>query len=353
VGTTGLQTIKLKGTGKAILATQAEFTVQFGNSFCLFTVNVVQGTSGGGGTPAVYSLLGSPTDCISAAVAGTYQTGTALNTTNTVTLQVNVTTIGSYIITAGPAGGMNFTKTGAFTSTGAQTVTLAGSGTPATVGQNVIPVTAGSSTCSFKVNVTQGPTGGTIIYSDYFPTTANSNWTYKENSTGDTARVTASATTTTFAGNTYTNFTSTPDNTKSYYRKAAGFYYEYGTTDDAGIYDTVLNKVDYIFLKDNVAAGNTWESQLVDVLIQQANGKAKIKFTLVGKNIQKNVGGVLLDSVMQVQRDYMFQPGTIAGLPFQTLVTANFYYAKNIGFVNGDVPAAPAASVFATRWDIR
>jgi hypothetical protein len=52
--TTGMKSLKLKGKGKPVSATQSIFTVAFGGAFCSFTVDA-SGTGGGGGTPPVLS----------------------------------------------------------------------------------------------------------------------------------------------------------------------------------------------------------------------------------------------------------------------------------------------------------
>ncbi|MGI8636487.1 MAG: hypothetical protein ACR2KZ_13910 [Segetibacter sp.] len=156
----GLQTVKLKATGKPIQAKQTTFSIAFDTTFCSFTVTVVSKT------PAVYALVASGSSCSTATIQGTYSKGTALTAANKVGLQVNVTTPGSYAVTTTTVGGMTFSGTGTFTTPGIQTITLQGSGTPTTVGANIIPVKAGSSNCSFSVNVTAGSTGNTNSIND-------------------------------------------------------------------------------------------------------------------------------------------------------------------------------------------
>jgi hypothetical protein len=62
-----------------------------------------------------------------ASVSGDYTKGVVLNSTNKVTVKVNVTTIGSYSISTTATNGMTFSASGAFSTTGVQTVTLTGS----------------------------------------------------------------------------------------------------------------------------------------------------------------------------------------------------------------------------------
>ena len=86
-----------------------------------------------GGT-AVYTLGGSPGNCTTATISGIYKVGTALDASNTITISVNVTTIGTYTISTNSLNGISFTGAGAFITTGEQTITLAGSGTALAAG---------------------------------------------------------------------------------------------------------------------------------------------------------------------------------------------------------------------------
>jgi hypothetical protein len=70
---------------------------------------------------------------------------------------------------------MTFSASGNFANTGIQTITLQGSGTPINSGPTPIPITAGSSTCSFTIDVgAGGPTGNPDINS------ADSAWSFTE-----------------------------------------------------------------------------------------------------------------------------------------------------------------------------
>lgn len=165
---TGLNTIKLVGKGKPTVAQITNFLVSFDSSICMFSVNVTGSLSG---PAAVYTLSGSPNNCSNANVQGDYEVGTPLNLTNTITIEVNVDTAGTYSITAVPANGMTFNAQGVFPSTGQQTVTLQGSGTPAVAGTTPIPITAGGTSCSLAVTVNATTT-----------TTPDSAWQFSEGS---------------------------------------------------------------------------------------------------------------------------------------------------------------------------
>lgn len=160
VSAPGLHSIKLKGTGRPVLAKPTTFSVAFDTSFCTFTVNVI------GNTPATYTLVGSSGACSNYTVNGTYRTNNALTTSNTVTLQVAVTSPGSYSVQTSTINGITFSGTGNLSGTGLQVITLQGSGTPTAVGTTTFPVTAGGSSCSFNVTVVAGSAGNNPNVSD-------------------------------------------------------------------------------------------------------------------------------------------------------------------------------------------
>lgn len=144
---TGVQTVVLYGSGAPITDGAYTFQVQSaGISGCTFVINV---------TPryAAFTFPGAPGSCTGVQVSGSYVSGTALNTQNTVVINVNVTATGPYSISTNPANGISFTRTGAFTSTGQQTVVLLGSGTPVTPGVNTFTTSGagGIQGCIFTV----------------------------------------------------------------------------------------------------------------------------------------------------------------------------------------------------------
>jgi len=162
---TGINTVKLSGKGKPLAQGGDFFTVDFDSTSCNVAVTVLPATAG---APAVFTLQTSGTNCMDASVSGDYTKGVVLNSTNKVTVKVNVTTIGSYSISTTATNGMTFSASGAFSTTGVQTVTLTGSGTPVNSGAISIPLTVGSTTCSFPVTVnataTNPPPAGTYIW---------------------------------------------------------------------------------------------------------------------------------------------------------------------------------------------
>ncbi len=106
-----------------------------------------------GGT-AIYSLQGGTTTCTGAIIAGTYTAGTPLTATNTVTVQVQVDSIGTYSVSTATMDGITFSGSGSFTVTGIQDIVLTGSGTPTTAGS--FNIATSSTSCSFSVIVVPG-----------------------------------------------------------------------------------------------------------------------------------------------------------------------------------------------------
>jgi hypothetical protein len=110
------------------------------------------------GSPAQFALV----NCGAIQVNGTYIVNKPLGDTNNVVVQVNVTTIGSFSITATTVNGYTFSKSGNFTTTGAQSVTLNGTGTPVATGSNTFTVTALTSNCTFNVVCNPSTTSPTL-----------------------------------------------------------------------------------------------------------------------------------------------------------------------------------------------
>ncbi len=148
---TGAQTVALKGTGTPVAAGSNNHTVTAGGGSCSFSVTAV-----GGSGSAAFTLAGAGGTCTGAASAGTYTVGTALTASNTVSIQVNVTSIGAYSISSTLANGISFSGSGTFTSTGTKTVALTGTGTPVAATATNYTVTAGGGSCTFSIT----PTGG-------------------------------------------------------------------------------------------------------------------------------------------------------------------------------------------------
>ncbi|MGZ8545539.1 MAG: hypothetical protein ACXWV0_09595, partial [Flavisolibacter sp.] len=169
---TGVQNITLNGAGTPTTAGPQTFSVSATGGACTFVVTVLPSST----PPATYTLQGTPGACTNSSVNGTYTQGTILGSGNTITVEVNVTAVGSYTITTNTVAGMSFSASGNFAATGVQNVTLNGSGTPSASGAQTLTVTAGTSTCTVTITVTSSGTPSGLC----LPLTPATYWTYND-----------------------------------------------------------------------------------------------------------------------------------------------------------------------------
>lgn len=324
---TGPQTVNLVGTGTPAAAGSFNYPATGGGSTCTFPLVV-----NGSGSLAAYTLSGAPGTCSGATTAGTFATGTALNAGNTVTLTVNVTTIGAYSITTNSNNGIGFSKSGTFTTTGSQTVVLTGTGTPTAVGTFNFTATGGGTTCTFSVVCTAGAPANT----DYFPLTQNSWWSYDYLGNGIPAPDTLykkSDVQSSVSGNTYRNFryglgTTLTELTR--YRKSGSDYYQYILADTFSFYGFDVPQFgEILFLKENAPANTTWQSP---EFTGQSSGfplKLKYVFTIENANTTLTVNGVNYTNVIKVFWKSQIDDGS--GYADDQLNES--WYAKGIGLI--------------------
>ncbi len=143
---TGYQQVVLKCSGTPDSVGIYNFGIT-GDSGCTFSVQVIAKP------PADYLLSGAPDNCESPAINGTYTEAKALSASNSVVINVTVITPGDYSITTDTIGGISFSASGTFTTTGDQQVTLLGMGTPSLSGFDYFIVNAGASQCTFRIAV--------------------------------------------------------------------------------------------------------------------------------------------------------------------------------------------------------
>ena len=326
----GLKTVRLMGSGTPLNAGNNLFVVSFDTSFCLVQVVVLPVGSGG---PASFTLQGSGAACLNYSVAGDYVANQALTAANTVTIGVNVTTIGTYNVTTAPVNGITFSGSGTLSNTGPQTIVLTASGTPVTGETSTFTVSAGGGSCTFDLVVT-----ATAVAADYFPRTANSNWTYEiDGNVNDTLLRVAIAPTHTAMGNTWNIFGETIDasqgfDSSGYYRKAANDYYEY--LDFGGFFNLDnANWGQYIFLKDNQAVGSSWTSADISGTANATPITLRIKVTVVQKDASITVKGTAYpNTIVTEDRVEQFVANTWTDISsfvgyFRT------YYSRNIGMI--------------------
>ncbi|MBL7710766.1 MAG: DNA/RNA non-specific endonuclease [Chitinophagaceae bacterium] len=106
--------------------------------------------------PAVASFT---INCAAVTVQGTYTGGLTLNNTNTITVPVNVTQVGTYSVSTATINGITFSGSGSFSTTGKQSITLQGTGIPVNNSTYFYLISAGAATCSFPVSIITAPSG--------------------------------------------------------------------------------------------------------------------------------------------------------------------------------------------------
>lgn len=323
--TTGIQTVILTGSGTPTSSGNHTYLVTFGTSTCSFVVNYT-----GGAAPATGTLGGAPATCTPVTPAGTYTQGVALTAANTITIQVNVATPGSYTISTNSNNGVTFSKSGTFSTTGVQNVTLNGAGTPNNAGSQTFTVTFGTSTCTFSITFLPGAL-------DYFPTTTNSYWGYglQGGTSADSFMIKVSPVSKSISGNTYSVFTlddipasGNPDSL--FYRKGSGLYYENFNTEDFFGFDPGSGgNVEYKFLDETLPVGSTWNSPNMTGTASGTSYTLFIKMTLFEKATTPVTSGVVTSSdVLKVRYEYFVSAAP--GVPF---FTEERWFAKGIGMI--------------------
>jgi hypothetical protein len=146
--TTGQHTVILTAKGTPSHAESTAFVPNTGTVSCNFYLNVAPLPP-----PAVFTLSGAPNACAPVTVNGFYILAKPLDAANTVVIQANVATAGSYTISTNTVNGMSFTGSGVFAGTGLQSVILHGSGTPGATGTFSVTPRYNTSACDFSITV--------------------------------------------------------------------------------------------------------------------------------------------------------------------------------------------------------
>ena len=115
------------------------------------------------GTGEVSSVCGAP--CAACSISGTMAQGVAISGV-TMTLNVNVTQLGTWSITAGPTNGITFSGSGTFTALGCQAIILTATGTPTTAGATTWTTnTTPSGSATATVAALSPSSGGSAVIS--------------------------------------------------------------------------------------------------------------------------------------------------------------------------------------------
>jgi hypothetical protein len=106
-------------------------------SGCVITLGTIQ-------------YIGGTLSC-GGALAGTYQSGSAMTAANTKTISINVSVPGIYSITTNSTNGVTFAASGTASGPGLQDIVLTAVGTPVSAGTYYYTVNVGGQACNFGV----------------------------------------------------------------------------------------------------------------------------------------------------------------------------------------------------------
>lgn len=327
----GLNKIKLTGSGNPEVEGVDQFVVIYDTSICLVEVPVFPASVTG--TPANFTLTGAPGNCGNFQTAGNFVKSVALTSANKVSLNVAVTTAGTYTISTNTVNGYSFSGSGVLAA-GAQTINLIATGTPLSEGINVFTVTVGASTCTFSVTVTATapPPAASGVY---FPLTQNSWWSYNDPaSAGDTIKrinlAEASGNNNTYreVGEVYED----GDTAFYYFRKADNDYFEYTAVDNYSIltFDGDVEG-DILFLKEGLTTGTTWSSAEFSGTEGGTAKKLKYVFTCTDAAGTASIGGKNFNEVYKITFKPQVSTGTGAFMDEGVIWDA--WYAKGIGLI--------------------
>lgn len=350
--TLGVQSLTIVGQGTPVIAGSFNFTLKNATSSCTFSITVAPA---GGGT-AVFTMGGAPGNCTGVTTAGTYTQGVAMIAANTIKVDVNVTTPGTYNIVVLSVNNVSFSAAGNFTTLGSQQITLNASGTPTGAGSfNYIIAAPGGSNCTFPIVYAVAPiTPPTNL--DYLPQTPFSNWSTKLDGggPGDTTYMQVSANTIVKSTITYNIFEIKDNGTPTdslYFRKNTGKYFQY-LDDFQGLLDNPYNK-DIQILDSTLGVGGTWT---INLPANSAGGlpiaSAKIINLITAKGAVETVEGNTYPNVIKVKYSYYvnlgFGPDVLAA-------EEDRWYAKGKGVIYSNIDVIIAGTmqkVLTTRTQI-
>jgi hypothetical protein len=159
--TTGQVLVTLRGAGLPSNPGTFYYSPTGDSSTCSFGINYAQGAG-------IFILGGAPGACsIPVPSNAIYKTDSALTSNSTITIPVTVTTVGAYSITTATVNGMTFSGSGNFPATGAQSITLTGTGTPTSPGITNFSVPSRTGNCAFTINVIPGTAEFTLEVEPY------------------------------------------------------------------------------------------------------------------------------------------------------------------------------------------
>lgn len=276
---------------------------------------------------AVFTMAGAPGNCSNPVINGKYRVGSVMDSTDNMSVQVNVTTPGTFNITSSTNNGIQFIASGSFTSAGQKTIFFIASGTPIAAGP--FSFTLGAGGCIVSITFTAGITPPPAINCKactYFPICNGSKYEYYDTTYGSGSLRNADITTagdTVISGKTFTKIPS--GGVLSYYNCTNG-----ETTVAAFLAisnnGNILQKYESVILKANAAVGTTWSDSLLN-----PQGQTVIQnFKLVKKGISHKAGTFTFPDVIVVSLESGVD---LPGFGFFAVSNTLYYYAKGVGLV--------------------
>jgi hypothetical protein len=268
-------------------------------------------------------------------VNGSYVKNVSLDTSSSVSLQVNVTVAGKYMITTNQVNGYHFSGTGVFSKTGLQTVSIYASGTPVNTGQDLFTVSGNATSCGIPVTVLEAVT---ITNNDHLPLAADNYWNYDDLlNPGDTlhAAIVDSNRINGILYKLHEEKTQYGNITQSLFRRVDSTYFLYGTVDNYTIavkfYPQIITDVP--ILREYLVNGYKWYSdEFYGPTSFQQSIYLRYEFTCTNANATVTVNGKTFVNVYKIQ----LKPQIRSAITYPYAYTAeiiDFWYAKGIGLI--------------------
>ncbi|QES90560.1 hypothetical protein [Rhizosphaericola mali] len=141
---TGISDFHIPSFGTFLKDANADFIIHFDTSILPFSITPLS---------AAYVFDAPSGNCPTMEVFGTYKQGVSLATSDSVRIPIIVTRTGKYTIQTSTVNNIQFHDSGSFVHLGKDTLTLYGSGTPATIGTYNIPISVSSTACDISIPV--------------------------------------------------------------------------------------------------------------------------------------------------------------------------------------------------------
>ena len=329
VTATGINIIKLAGSGTPMASGPITFTIKFGTSIC--KIDVFVGTNAPPPTAYTFTCSGTTFG------TGVYTAGVMVGATHTVTLNVNVTTPGPYTINVPAVNGVSFSGSGTFTAATNTQVTLTASGSPTAASPPAYnyTVTSGTSSCTFSITVAAP---APVPNLDYVPQTNFSNWSSRlvGGTPADTTYIQVSANSKTFGPNSYKIFEikdmGVPTDSV-YNRKSGGLYYQY-IDGNLGVLTNPINK-EYMVLDSNAIIGIPWTANFgPNVAMGFPLSNIRVDAQILARGETQTVALITYNNVIRVKYTYT---ATVIGLGDIPVAEEERWFARGIGVIKSSI----------------